>query len=265
MFLRQVCYRHLSKRMASGLQRDWDLAVSAIELNDGPVYFCSEKVLSDPTTRNAVKLHKKTLTETFRREFPSTVSFAFTAYNPGDVSQSDVKNAIDYDRLEKDLAKRKPAGSSVQRVFGFIPNDSSHFERGLSLIVSDDSEIVKNARKFVNDMCVEYGQEGYYEYNERDGSIYRDLVVVPSQKVEAISPLVRVDIPPCHPVFARPNYHSVFHSIAKLQQVLSEMKVSYESVFNLCHLHLTNGGNFQGVQFYRFHNNIKLMPSHKKN
>ena len=215
--------------MASGLQRDWDLAVNAIELNDGPVYFCSKKVLSDPTTQDAVKLHKETLTETFHREFPSTVSFAFTAF-PGDVTQTDVKNAIDYDKLEKDLAKRKPASSSIQRLFGFFPDDSSHFERGLSLIVSDNFEAVQNARKFVNDMCVEYGKAGYFEYNERDGDIYQDLVAVPSQTVEAVSPLVRVDIPPCHPVFAHPNYHSVFHSIEKLQQVLSEMKVSYESV-----------------------------------
>ena len=229
MFLRQVCYRLLSKRMASGLQRDWDLAVSAVEFNDGPVYFCSEKVLSDHTTRDAVKLHKETLTSTFHREFPSTVSFAFTAYNP-DVSQSEVKYAIDYDKLEKDLAKRKTAGSSVHRNFGFFPNDSSHFKRGLSLIVSDDSEVVKNVRKFVNDICVEYGQAGYYEYNNRDGSIYQDHVAVPSQKTEAVSPLVRVDLPACHPVFAHPNYHSVFHSVAKLQQVLSEMKVSYECV-----------------------------------
>ena len=234
MFLRQVCYRLLSKRMASGLQRDWDLAVNTVELNDGPVYFCSEKVLSDPTTRDAVKLHQETLTTTFRREFSSTVSFAFTAYNPGDVSQSDVKNAIDYDRLEKDLAKRKPAGSSVHRCFGFFPDDSSHFERGFTIVVSDDSEIVKNIRKFVNDMCVEYGQAGYYEYNERNGSIYQDLVAVPSQKTEAVSPLVRVDLPACHPVFAHPNYHSVFHSIAKLQEVLSEMKVSYGKIAYYC-------------------------------
>ena len=215
-----------SERMASGLQRDWDLVVNAIELNDGPVYFCSEKVLSDPTTCDAVKLHKETLTETFRREFPSTVSFAFTAYNPGDVSQSDVKNAIDYDKLVKDLAKRKPSGSTLQRSYGFFPDDSSHFERGLSLIVSDESEVTKNARKFVNDMCLEYGQAGYFEYNERDGCLYQDLVAVPSQKVEAVSPLVRVALPPCHPVFAHPNYHSVFHSVTKLQQVVSEMKVS---------------------------------------
>ena len=226
MFLRQVCYRLLPKRMASGLQRDWDLAVNAVELDDGPVYFCSEKVLSDPTTRDAVKVHKETLTATLHGKFPSTVSFAFTAYNPGDISQSDVKNAIDYDKLEKDLLKRKPDGSSMHRCYGFFPDDSSHFERGLTLVVADDSEVVKNARKFVNTVCVEYGQAGYYEYNERDGSIYQDLVAVPSQKTEAVSPLVRVDLPACHPVFAHSNYHSVFHSVGKFQQVFSEMNVS---------------------------------------
>ncbi len=226
MFLRQICYRLLPRRMASGLQRDWDLAVNAVELNEGPVYFCSEKVLSDPTTKDAVKLHQDTLSATFRSQFPSTVSFAFTAYNPGDISQSDVKNAIDYDKLEKELLKRKPADSSMHRSFGFFPDDSSHFERGLTLVVSDDSEIVKMAQKFVNDMCVEYGQAGYCEYIERDGSIYQNLVAVPNQKLEAVSRLVRVDLPSCHPVFAHPNYHSVFHSIAKLQQVISEMNVS---------------------------------------
>ena len=233
MFWRQVFRRltiNAAERMATGsvLQRDWDLAVNAVELMDGPLYFCSEKVLSDPTTRDAVKPHKEGLAETFRRRFPSTVSFAFTAYNPGDVSQSDVKNAIDYDKLVKDLDKRIPPTSTVQRSYSFFPDDSSHFERGLSLFISDNPEVVKLARKFVSDLCLEYGQAGYFEYNERDGKVYQNLVAVPSQKVEAVSPLVRVDIPPCHPVFAQPNCHSVFQCITKLQQVLSEMKVSHK-------------------------------------
>lgn len=225
VFMRQIYRRLLSRRMASGLQRDWDLSVNTIEMDDGPVYFCSEKVLSDPTTREAVKRHGETLTETFENlEFPSSVSFAFTAYNPGDVSQSDVKNAIDYDRLEKELVKRKPFGTTVRKNYGFFPDDSSHFERGFHLITSQ--EIANDVRKFVNEMCLEFGQAGYFEYNTRDGCVYQDLVSVPNQKVEAVSSLVRVTVPSCHPVFAHTNYHSVFHTVTKLQQVLSEMKVS---------------------------------------
>ena len=211
--------------MASGLQRDWDLSVNAVELDKGPVYFCSEKVLSDPTTRDAVKQHRESLLDTFNEEFPASIKFAFTAYNPGDVSQSDVKNAIDYDRLEKELEIRKPGGSKILRSYGFFPDDSSHFERGLSLIVSSETEVAQNARQFVNDMCLKYGQAGYFEYSSRDGRVFQDLISVSGQKVEASSPLVRVDLPACHPVFAHPNYHSIFQNIEKLRRVFSEMKV----------------------------------------
>ena len=212
--------------MASDLQLDWDLSVNAVELESGPVYFCSEKVLSDQTTRHAVKLHREELVDTFRREFPASVKFAFTAYNPGDVSQSEVKNAVDYKKLEEALDARKPPGSKVVRSFGFFPNDSSHFERGVSLIVPAALESVENARKFVNSMCEEYDQAGYFEYSVKDGGVWQDLVCVPSQKIKNSSLLVRVDPPPCHPVFAHPNYHAVFQSVTKLQQVLSQMKVS---------------------------------------
>ena len=221
--------RRVSWRMASssGLQRDWDVSVNAVELDSGPVYFCSEKVLSDPSTCNAVKLHKEKFIDTFAKEFPAGIKFAFTAYNPGDVTQSDVKNAVDYNRLEKELDERKPEGSTIRRSFGFFPDDSSHFERGLSLVISDDPEVAQSARSFINDMCVKYGQAGYFEYNCRDGKVYQDLVAVPSQKLEATSPLVRVEAPSCHPVFAHAHYHSVFQSVSKLQQVLYEMKVRH--------------------------------------
>ena len=226
-FVRDFGRHILQRRMASGLQRDWDLSVNAVELDKGPVYLCSEKVLSDPTTRAAVKLHKENLVDTFGREFPASIKFAFTAYNPGDVSQSDVKNVIDYDKLEKELQNNKPQGSWVARSYGFFPDDSSHFERGLSLIVSNEIEVAQNARSFVNKMCLKYGQAGYFEYNFRDGRVYQNLVSVPGQKVEATSPLVHIDLPTCHPVFGQSNYHSIFQDIAKLQQVLSEMKVSH--------------------------------------
>lgn len=230
--IRQICRRLLaqttSMEITSGLQRDWDLSVNAVELDSGPVYFCGERVLSDSTTRDAVTVHKETLIKTFTKAFPSSVSFAFTACNPGDVSQSDVKNAIDLDKLEKELVVLKQSGTSFQlrRSYGFFPDDSSHFERGVFLTISTESDFVKQARKFVNDMCIKYGQVGYFEYNCRDGCVYQDLVAVPSQKVEAVSPLIRVTNPYCHPVFAHPNTHSIFHSITKLQRVLSEMKVS---------------------------------------
>lgn len=224
-----IVHRLLSRRMASsnGLQRDWDVSVNAVELDDGPIYFCSEKVLSDPVTCDAAKLHRETLIDTFAREFPASIKFAFTAYNPGDVTQSDVKNAVDYDRLEKELKKQKPPGSTIRRSFGFFPNDSSHFERGLSLIISNEPQVVQRAREFVNNMCLKYGQAGYFEYACREGKIYQDLVAVPSQKVEATSPLVRVEVPSCHPVFVHPHCHSVFHNFTKLHRVLSEMKVSH--------------------------------------
>ena len=227
MFLRRACCRFLSRSMASGLQRDWDLAVNAIELNDGPVYFCSEKVLSDPSTRDIIKPHHETFAETFHGNFPSTISFAFTACNPGDVSQSDVKNAIDYDKLQKelDLATTKQPGVTVKGSYGFFQDDSSHFERGFFLTASNDTDVAKQTRKFVNEICLKYGQKGYFEYNMRGRCIYQDLVSVPDQKVEAVSPLVQVVAPPCHPAFGHSNYHSVFHSVTKLQQVLSEMKV----------------------------------------
>lgn len=214
---------------SSGLQRDWDVSVNAVELDNGPIFFCSEKVLSDPVTCDAVKLHREKLVDTFAREFPASIEFMFTAYNPGDVAQSEVKNAVDYYRLEKELNERKPPGSTIRRCFGFFPDDSSHFERGFGLVVSNELEVAQNAREFVNDMCLKYGQAGYFEYVWREGKIYQDLVSVPSQKVEAISPLVRVDVPSCHPVFVHPHYHSIFHDFKKLQRVLSEMKVRLKS------------------------------------
>ena len=131
---------------SSGLQRDWDVCVNAVELDEGPIYFCSEKVLSDPVTCDAVKLHREKLIDTFAREFPASIEFMFTAYNPGDKAQSDVKNAVDYDRLEKELNERKPPGSTIRRCFGFFSDDSSHFERRFGLVVSNELEVAQNAK-----------------------------------------------------------------------------------------------------------------------
>lgn len=226
--------RSAARRMTSELQRDWDLSVTCLEFDDGLVYFCSQRVLTDPTVRDTVQVHRENLYETFQRLLPSSISFAFTAFNPGDVSQSDVKNVIDNDRLEKSLSVGKHSGMTIRKCLGFFPDDSNHLERGFFVSSSADSDVAEQTRKFVVDMCVQYGQAGYFKYYCKDGCVYQDLVSVASQKVEAVSPLVRTTMPPCHPVFSHSSCHSVFHDVAKLQRVFSELKVSI-----LVHLFLT--------------------------
>ena len=201
------------------LQRNWDLCVSAVEVEQRPIYFCSENV--------ATQRQQGILLE----NFPWKRSLALTAYNPGDRSQSSVKNAIVYDELGKELKAYTPDGASVLSSFAFFPDNPAFFERGFFVTASENVAVTED---FVKKLAKKYEQAGYFRYEVRGDRVYQILVSVHDGKLQSESPLIQIAPPLSHPVFSHPSHHSVFHDFSKVQEVLSDCKVNIQGG---CHIH----------------------------
>ena len=219
---------------STGFHRDWDLSITGVELPKGPIYFCSEKCrrnLFDSREKKEETSQCENLSEIFSRHFPSSVLFAFTSHDPGDRPQSSVKNAMDLYRLENELSRRIQPGTRFVRNFGFFPDNSQHLERGFLLIAPE--ELAKTTEAFVNKLCIEFGQMGYFRfYSKQNIGPVQDLVSIKSPGGDTTSSLFSVPPPPFHPMFAGPTHNTVYPDITKLQRILKEMKVS-QGVMNV--------------------------------
>ena len=200
----------------AALQRDWNLCVCAVDLEKGPLYFCSEDV---PAKNTEIKQQAGKLSEAF----PWKVSFALTAYNPGDVLQSSVNNAVAYEKLKKELKTRR---ADAMTSFAFFPDDPTHFERGFFILSSEDT--ATSTEQYVAEVARKYKQAGYFQYETKAGRVHQKLISVPDGQLVSESSLVQVVPPPCHPVFTEPSLHSVYQNFSKVKSVL--FKVS--KVFN---------------------------------
>ena len=202
------------RRTMATFQRNWDLCVSAVELQEGPLYICSEAVPRQ-------KHHSA-----FEKNFPWKRALALTSYNPGDRSQSNVKNAVAYDKLKKELKASLPNGTSVLSSFAFFPDNPACVERGFFVIVSEDPATSEETETFIKEVTKKYEQAGFFCYEVKEGGVYQKLVSAQDGKLLSECPLVQVAPPVSHPVFSHPSHHSVFHDFNKVRNVLSDCKVS---------------------------------------
>lgn len=194
------------------LQRDWDLCVSCVAREGGPIYFCSE---------SALRAASGQLQQLGTEVFPWKLSFALTAYNPGDVPQSGLKNAVAHEQLKKDLEASKPDGVVVMDSFSYFPCDPEGLERGV--FMPTPPELASVVEGFAVSVAQKYGQAGYFRYEAQGSKVDQELISVAEGKMECSSTLVLVAPPTCHPAFTHSSSHTVFQDISKVRKVLSEV------------------------------------------
>ena len=202
-------------RAASSSGFDWNLYVSVLNLEDKPLYFCSETV---PIQFSSI--HRTAEMDLVRR-FPRTTCFALTAYHQ---EHGCGRNALDHAELERDLVSIKPSSGRVMTGFAFFPGARETFQKRFFLTSPQHHASVMEP--IVADLARKYGQAAFYRYVWREEAIVQELVATVSCQTVSSFPIVSVVPAPYPPVFADPSYHSVFHGMKKTKEVLLDFQAS---------------------------------------
>ena len=215
---------------ASSSSFDWNLLVSVLNLEDKPLYFCSETV---PNRYSSIHSTEGDLLA----RFPRGTCFALTAHNPGDSQQSSVRNALAHAALERDLVSCKPSNARVLSSFAFFPGTRGRFQR--SLFISSPQHQTGATEQVVAEMARKYGQPAFYRYVWKAETIVQELVATVSCQLVSSFPIAPAPFPivaiapaPYPPVFADASSHSVFHGVKKIKEVLLELQAS--TAMHLC-------------------------------
>lgn len=189
--------------------------MSALNLEDKPLYFCSETVPAQFSS-----IHRTTDNNDLGRRFPRGTCFALTAHHTG----SSVNNALDHEELERDLVSIKPSSGRIMTGFAFIPGARETLQKRLFL--TSPQHHASAMEPIVAELARKYGQAAFYRYVWREEAVVQELVATVSCQTVSSFPIVPVVPAPYPPVFAEPSYHSIFLGRKKTKEVLLEFQAS---------------------------------------
>jgi len=192
---------------------DWLECISAIETDQGLIYFCDAEYSK---TTKAEAAH-------FRASFPCGTSlYSITAYNPFNTVTNRVTNELANLELLKDVRELLP-GCNIYNNFSFFPSRPYHFERGFTIQVPQDYE-VKNHAMIIYSLAIKYDQAAFFKGVVLDNGLTIPYVVlVQGEYTEIKENLVSIEPAPIHPAFLHQANHAIFHNLNDILCMLNQV------------------------------------------
>lgn len=199
---------------------EWGSCVSSIELETGPLYFCSKRLIDEN------KATAKSGQGSLSSSFPSKVCFEFVCTNDSalgvDAFYRNARKAVEHFDLLKTLAASE--GVSFLSSYAFSPSDGKGNYRKSFLVLSPKPS-TNETERFVVSVAKKFKQAVYIKYEVDADTVYKKTISLTTLQEISKCTLVQVVPPPNPPVLAHPTNHSIFQSKGKVEKVLSKVSM----------------------------------------
>lgn len=196
---------------------DWLECISAIETDQGLLYFCDAKY--GESSKSVGR------TSEFRSNFPEgSYLYSITAYNPFNKVSNRIVNELSNHELLKDLKMLLPQCKIYQN-FSYFPQRPHHFERGYTVQTPPNYHLADHG-KIIYQLAIKYRQAAYFRGRVlENGLTVPWVILVQGEYTEIEEKLVTIRRAPIHPAFLHKANHAVFSDISEVLHVLHEVKI----------------------------------------
>lgn len=201
----------------SGSEVDWLECISAIELDNGLVYFCDAA-----HGENCADVEVKS---ELRTDFPAgTFLYSITAFNPRNRVTNRIFNELANHKLYVDLKKNLP-GCKIYRNFSYFPSRPFHFERGFTIQVPPNY-VPYNHDMIIYSLAVKYEQAAFFKGVVVEAGLTVPYVVLAEgMYTEIKEKLVSIRQVPSHPAFLHKANNALFQNIEDVLHMLYQVSI----------------------------------------